>query len=193
MLHTLLPQINFGETFRKLDNDTLKKQRLDAVSLFYLLLEHKGFTDFKRRPISKERAKFAMEMWAGYEYSLSVYALQACATFRERRMGYDTLTPRVVELLRASGDPHEYKLPPWIGDLHVHRSHRSILVARNERYAKEWPVTADNFAAIWPVLDATAKDGYFLRISKEDIEDVYDGKLIVPDEFEIDETGRLHS
>lgn len=187
MLQTLLPQINFFQALGHLDNATLSRQRLEAASIFKVLVNRAG----NSTEIVKV-AKRSADAWRGYEYGLAVYAMAACKVWSDRRLGHDTITANIALILKTRGISKDYKLPPWIGDLWVHRSHRSQLVTADPKYyGGKWPNTPEQMPFIWPVLDLEEPLGYFLQVSPPDAQKVYDHKLALPDEVDIDKNGRI--
>lgn len=157
-LHVLLPQINFGDTFSKLADADLDVQRRDAFDLFETLTHDRG---------GKERQVPAGRAWIGYEYGLSVYAMQCCMEWRKR--GHrDSLTPRIADMMKTVS--HEYRLPPWIGDLDIHRAHRAHLLRQNPKYSRVWPGTDSSLPMLHPVLSPHHIDGYYIEDEKSGVQ-----------------------
>ena len=169
MLHVLLPQINFGDTFSKLADADLAVQRTDAAFLFEklaLACKHQGHSTHGRYPGKVLKIR-DIRAWVGYEYGLCVYAMQASMEW-QRRGHHDDLTPRLAAL--AQGISHEYKLPPWIGNLDIHRAHRAHLLRQNEKYARVWPGTDVSLPMLYPVLSPHHIDGYYLEDDKSGVQ-----------------------
>jgi hypothetical protein len=102
-------------------------------------------------------------MWTGYEEALVRYGLEVCRVWREMGhqdscaaslvSGFSALHPhapvRHQEVLAAAGD-----LPPWLGDIAFHRSHRSALVRKEPAaYTGLFPGVPDDLPYVWPSSD----------------------------------------
>lgn len=148
-LQILLPQINFGETFKKLSDHDLEVVRRESAQLF---------AEVTMGLVQDSSAR----AWSGYEYGLCIYAMQASMEFGKRGFR-DDLSPRVAKLMQKPGLSHEYRLPPWIGDLTVHRAHRAYLIRQNPAYARVWPGTDATLPMVAPVLSPNHIDGYYLE------------------------------
>lgn len=159
-LHILLPQINFGATFSRLADSELDVQRQDAAELLKILVLD-GMENIHFVP--------AANSWHGYEYALSVYAMQSCMEWRKR--GHrDELTPHLAKLVLDNDISHEFRMPPWVGNLDIHRAHRAELLRRNDKYARMWPGTDASLPMLYPVLSPNHIDGYYLEDDKSGVQ-----------------------
>lgn len=134
-MQTFLPLANFAESARVLDRQRLGKQRVEAWQILKALRFGGGW---KNHP--------AVKMWRGYENALRLYGQAICTEWIVR--GYrDTMLKRFSSQRRAG----IVMLPPWLGDVKFHRSHKSNLLRKfPEHYRKFWPTLRDDLPYVWP-------------------------------------------
>ena len=138
-MQTFLPDPDFVETARILDDARLGKQRVEAYQIIRTL---DGVTKgWRNHP--------AVRMWRGYEPALIAYCLVICDEW-DRRGYADTVRVKIEEHLRAAGTP--VVLPFWIGDGALHASHRSNLLRKDpEFYGRFGWSEPPDLPYVWPV------------------------------------------
>lgn len=146
-VQTFLPYPDFEETARVLDRKRLGNQRNEA--LVVLRVCHIPTYGWQNHP--------AVRMWRGYTDALICYGTVICGEW-ERRGHRDTVktklldyavdgTAKTQERLAAAG-----RLPFWLGDPRLHRSHRSALLRKNpEWYGRFFHDVPDDLPYYWPV------------------------------------------
>jgi hypothetical protein len=150
-MQTFLPYPDFAESAAVLDSKRLGKQRVEALQVLRALTRESY--GWKSHP--------AVLMWAGYEEALVTYALAMCHEWR-RRGHRDTVATTIVEDLRTGcgidqvrdqdGLRAAGRLPPWLGDEELHRSHRSALVRKDPgHYRALFADVPDDLPYVWPV------------------------------------------
>jgi Pyrimidine dimer DNA glycosylase len=152
-MQTFLTHPDFRAAAEVLDPQRLGKQRVEAIQVLRALTVP-GY-GWRHHP--------AAAMWAGYEEALTRYGLVVCAVWcaagRQDTCG-NTLRQ---DLERATGltevrDQPELaaagELPPWLGDVAFHRSHRSALVRKDPaHYRPHFPDVPDDLPYVWPASD----------------------------------------
>lgn len=140
-MQTFLPYPDFGQSAKVLDRQRLGKQRVEALQILYALTkENYGWQNHP-----------AVKMWRGHELALVDYGIAICDEWILR--GYkDTCRlkiERVAENLRNSGSPY------WLGDVNLHRSHRSNLLRKNPEHY--WRLFEQNLPMgldyVWPIAE----------------------------------------
>jgi hypothetical protein len=149
-VQTFLPYPDFAASAVALDDRRLGKQRVEALQILRALTrEHYGW---KHHP--------AVRMWAGHEEALASYAMEICAEW-VRRGHADTCAASICKDLAVAGLPAPRsqpelaaarRLPPWLGDERLHRSHRAALVRKDpERYRGRFHDVEHDMPYFWPV------------------------------------------
>src|SRR5919206_5320369 len=125
-MQTFLPVPDFEESARLLDTARLGKQRVEALQILRAL----------QLPDYGWAAHPAVLMWRGRRAALVAYGLAMVREWRARGFADTTeeligeFAPEAVGLgqpgLAAAG-----RLPSWLGDPALHRSHRSNLLAKD--------------------------------------------------------------
>jgi pyrimidine dimer DNA glycosylase len=150
VVQTFLPYPDFAASAVALDRRRLGKQRVEALQILRALTRERY--GWKHHP--------AVRMWAGYEEALACYAMEICAEWVRR--GYaDSCAASISADLTAAGLPAprsqsalaaEQRLPPWLGDERLHRSHRAALVRKDPiHYRGRFDDGEDEVAYFWPV------------------------------------------
>ena len=138
-MQTFLPFADFGESARVLDPRRLGKQRSEALTVLRVL--HIPTYGWQHHPV--------VRMWRGSEPALLAYGRAICEEWVARGHA-DT----VLEKLAAYGEParqDEVRMPWWLGDERLHRSHRSNLVRKfPEWYRERFPDVPDDLPYFWP-------------------------------------------
>lgn len=159
MMQTFLPYPDFDESARALDNVRLGKQRVEALQILRALT----------RPVYGWKHHPAVLMWRGFEEALGAYGVAVCREWCRRGFA-DTCERKILDDLAEAGVPVPPRkqaelaragaLPPWLGDDHVHRSHRSALVRKQpEWYRSHFPDDAPDLPYAWPVTKDVTADG----------------------------------
>jgi hypothetical protein len=149
-MQTFLPYPDFAASAAVLDDRRLGKQRVEALQIVRALTwETYGW---KHHP--------AVLMWAGHLEALGAYGLAVCAEW-VRRGRADTCATTIVADLAAVAEPTPRpqptlaaldRLPAWLGDERVHRSHQAALVRKDaSHYGPHFPGADPELAYFWPV------------------------------------------
>jgi Pyrimidine dimer DNA glycosylase len=153
-VQTFLPFPDFVESVSVLDTARLGKQRVETLQILRALtLAEYGW---RNHP--------AVTMWRGRVPALVLYGLASVAQWRMRSFPDTTadqiaeFAPEVVGLnqadLAAGG-----RLPSWVGDERLHRSHQSKLLAKDPaHYGRFFPGVAPNLEYFWPASDVEVAD-----------------------------------
>ncbi|HLM03629.1 MAG TPA: MSMEG_6728 family protein [Blastococcus sp.] len=162
-MQTFLPVADFEDSARLLDSPRLGKQRVETLQILRALeLPDYGWANHP-----------AVLMWRGRTPALVAYGLAMVRVWRERGFADSTehqigeFAPDVVgvpqDRLGADG-----RLPSWLGDEALHRSHRSNLVAKDpgfyrSRFVERFGPEPDDLPYVWPEPDevppAATSDG----------------------------------
>ena len=150
-MQTFLPYPSFVDSAACLDRQRLGKQRVECKQLLQALGVQVGGV-LPPKP-SSWRNHPAAKMWAGYEYSLSLYGVAVCSEWRGR--GYqDSLLPQFVEAGLLCQDTGA---PPWLGDDDFHATHRSNLLHKlPSHYSQFGWSEPDDLEYVWPIGTALA-------------------------------------
>lgn len=175
MLVTLLPNIKYGKALRSLADKELQQQCEDAWELFQEVSD-------TQNPL---QLSYPARGWLGCEYQLGIYAAMACSVWRIERYHNSGPWAEVASLL-AEWEP-DHEKPKWLGDLTVHRSHRSYLLRnRHVVYCEAWPNTPELMPIVYPQPTRHDARGYKLRITELDERAIRSGKLAFPDGLHYD-------
>ena len=144
-MQTFLPDADFAESARLLDERRLGKQRPEALQVLRALVVP-GY-GWRHHP--------AAAMWRGYEEAVATYGVAICAEWT--RHGHaDSCAAQIVTALGSTprSQPvlqREGELPPWLGDQRFHLSHRSALVRKLPgHYGPAFPGVAGDLPYVWP-------------------------------------------
>jgi len=116
---------SYKNSARILDNRRLSKQRIEG----YQILKVLSFNDITDKPPAWYNHP-ALLQWKGYEWSLFDYICDICLVWKEERGFKDTIYDKLDDLT-IPGPTQEVlhpTLPPWMGNIDFHRSHRSRLL-----------------------------------------------------------------
>ncbi|HEY0718027.1 MAG TPA: MSMEG_6728 family protein [Streptosporangiaceae bacterium] len=149
-MQTFLPYPDFEASARSLDTPRLGKQRVETLQIVRALT----------RPGHGFRHHPAARMWRGYEEALGAYGAAICGEWR-RRGHADTCAVKIGDELAAAGVAvptrselelrEAGRLPPWLGDDRLHRSHRSALVRKDpDFYQPQFGDVPDDLPYVWP-------------------------------------------
>jgi hypothetical protein len=153
-MQTFLPYPDFTRSARVLDDRRLGKQRVETLQIVRAL--HREKYGWKHHP--------AVLMWRGYDEALGAYGVAICQEWC-RRGRADTCETQIVDELAAVGVPTPIRtqrelqaagrLPPWLGNRRLHRSHQSSLLRKDpEWYAAHFGSVPDDLPYHWPVTKA---------------------------------------
>jgi hypothetical protein len=149
-VQTFLPFADFEQSARSLDSKRLGKQRVECLQVLRgLTVEGYGW---RHHP--------AVKMWKGHEEALGRYAFTCCEVWLESGFG-DTCAATIGGELASIGITQVRTqaelaaagaLPPWLGDVDFHRSHRSALLRKDpDFYGAEFTDVPDDLPYVWPV------------------------------------------
>jgi hypothetical protein len=149
IVQTFLPFPDFEQTARALDTRRLGKQRVETLQIVRALT----------RPGYGWRHHPAVTMWRGYEEALGAYGAVICREWL-RRGHADTCELKILDDLAAAGVApvrteqelrQAGKLPPWLGDEDLHRSHRSALIRKDpDFYRPRLGDVPPDLPYVWP-------------------------------------------
>lgn len=176
---TWMPHIEPGKAAQSLTDEDLLEQVDTATQILQLLLTPSPTELPNKRWL-------ATQMWGPYQWRLCIHGMMMAHELITQR-GHD-LTEIDTKLLAHTGKDledggDELSAPPWIGDLYIHRSHRSQLIMMNPDYAQRWPNTPERMPVLWPQLVPSSPRGYRLRLSTSDIRLLRRGYLRLPEEL----------
>lgn len=132
------------------------------------------------------------QMWVGFEYSLCIHGLMAAnelATVRKKPGNMKSIAYLATigkELEEMPGI--DRGSPPWLGDLDVHRSHRSNLIMRHPKYTLQWKGVPSRMPVLWPQLVDGDDQGYRLRLSASSQTWLADGRYVLPKGLRFDQS-----
>ncbi len=147
-MQTFLPYSSFYKTALCLDWRRLGKERVETWQIYKTLI--KG-SRWKNHP--------AVKMWKGYEGYLILYGMIICQEWRKR--GYkDKMLKRFLNAFYTSPGL-KMEPPKWLGNKPFHSIHRSVLLAKNHKWYKQFnweenPATKNSkgkWPYIWPLED----------------------------------------
>ena len=151
-VQTFLPYPDFAATASVLDDRRLGKQRVEGLQIVRAILV----------PNYPWRHHPAALMWKGYEEALQSYLTAVCDEW-DRRGYADTCRYSIRARLAEAGVGAPVtqseladldRLPPWLGDEALHRSHRGALLRKDpEWYGRFFdPSDGEGWEGyVWPV------------------------------------------
>jgi hypothetical protein len=170
-------------TARDLVDKDLAWQAHEAERLWAYLM----FGEYGDEDISDLDNTPAIKMWKGYEFALAIYAMELGMVMYNERGIADRANTRISYLIKEEQkeDPtFVFEAPPWAGNEHVIRSHRSNLIRRQpEDYAAKFKGTPANMPYIWPILTDKDPRGYRLMVTKEERELLANGERTIPAKY----------
>ena len=135
-MQTFLPYSDFKKSAACLDNKRLNKQILEAKTIYDIVVENRMSGGWTSHPATK--------MWRGYAEALALY-FNACLDEWKRRGKHHSYEKIPI------ADENNVKMPPWLGDERLHRSHRSNLLRKDEWYDKFGWTESWDMPYFWPV------------------------------------------
>jgi hypothetical protein len=145
-VQTFLPYPDFAATAGVLDRRRLGNQRSEALVILRVC----------RIPTYGWQNHPAVRMWRGYEEALISYGVAICD--RWTALGYgDTVKAKLLVHAAEEARVQEQlarprRLPPWLGDVRVHRSHQSALLRKDPAWYRQYfPDVPDDLPYFWPV------------------------------------------
>ena len=128
-MQTFLPYADFARSAAVLDDRRLGKQRVEGIQIVRALTV----------PAYAWKSHPAVLMWGGYEEALEAYLVAVCDEWAAR--GFDDTCRQTIRAdLAGAGvagpSPQQRmeeagRLPPWLGDETLHRSHRASLLRKD--------------------------------------------------------------
>ena len=135
-MQTFLPHADFKQSMACLDDSRLGNQ-----------VYREGMTLLRGKWPNHPASK----MWRGYEAALANYLMAGVIELKRRGKDY-TGRPWYYELESAAIGSDLAPLPPWLGDVNFHASHRSNLLRKDkEWYGQFGWAEPDNLPYVWPV------------------------------------------
>lgn len=133
---TFLPYEDFYKSCYCLDLARLRNQRSEARFIYKIIT---GEWHSKRWENS-----VGVRMWYGYEKALADYYNTCLQAFSNR--GYNNIT--MVPIISRA----KYIKPPWLGNDHLHSSHRRTLLWKKPEWYKQycWKEIPE-YNYFWPV------------------------------------------
>jgi len=132
-MQTFLPYPDFQKSIRILDSKRLGKQRVETFQVLNILLERTKTKGWRNHPVT--------QMWTGYESALQLYQNYTIQEWINR--GYKN-TMQFENLII------EARMPKWLGDERLHRSHRSNLLRKDYEYYSKFFDEDPNLEYYWP-------------------------------------------
>lgn len=142
-MQTFLPFPDFRQSAAALDPARLGKQRVEALQMLRaLVIPEYGWQSHP-----------AVRMWMGHVPALTMYGLAMVDEWTARG-GEDTTRDKIMEFAPQAAHPDyaaKIPMPYWLGNPDFHLSHRSRLLAKDERfYASVFPGTDPDLEYVWP-------------------------------------------
>lgn len=132
-MQTFLPYPDFQKSIRILDSKRLGKQRVETFQVLNILLKRTETKGWRNHPVT--------QMWTGYESALQLYQNYTIQEWINR--GYKN-TMQFENLII------EARMPKWLGDERLHRSHRSNLLRKDYEYYSKFFDEDPNLEYYWP-------------------------------------------
>lgn len=130
-MQTFLPFQSFKKSAQSLDRQRLGKQRKECLQILNVLFlkENRIKAPWQNHP--------AALMWEGFEEALIDYGIVICQEWKAR--GYkDTCLDKILGYRNCFGDKSKnIEMPPWLGMIEFHLSHRICLVMKNQEYYED--------------------------------------------------------
>lgn len=163
-MQTFVPSRGFARSASQLDRQRLGKQRIETLQILDSLANGTGY---KNHPVN--------DMWRGYEDALVLYGLATVNEWRIERKMLDNTWGKLAwwmkELNVHEDGTSAITPPPWVGNIWVHRSHRSNLIRKDPGFYL--PIFGDatpkNMPYLWPVIDSANPTRYRVFLSKADL------------------------
>ena len=123
-MQTFLPYADFQKTFKVLDAKRLGKQRVEAMQIYNVLTGKQTTKGWHNHP--------AVLMWKGYEDALAVY--HDCCIFEWVNRDYNNSMKLLIFCDEFVEEGKLPKMPWWLGNEDMHRSHRSRLIEKRPEF-----------------------------------------------------------
>lgn len=145
-MQTFLPYADFGDTARVLDVKRLGNQRSEALVVVRVC--HIPTYGWQNHP--------AVRMWREYREALVGYGVAICDEWSRRGFA-DTVRDKLLEYADGARVRSQFDLasagllPPWLGDVRLHRSHQSALLRKDPLwYERYFPGVPADLPYYWP-------------------------------------------
>jgi hypothetical protein len=185
-VQTFMPMISYRASADALDNVRQNNQINECKAIFMTLA---GLSDaWSNHP--------ATRMWKGHELALLAYGGTVAAAYRDRKgLAYEKRQAWFFEMSKEHKSKFSARsvlVPPWVGDLNFHRSHRSSLLSKDPEYYgdKGWGDIPDRMPLLWPRSDKGGLD-YGLYLSNSDRAKVKAGELVLPEWLYLESDGEV--
>ena len=136
-MQTFLPYRNYEDSAKVLDSVRLMNQRRESMSLITSIENNSGWIN---HPCAK--------MWTPYLYQLSLYSVYICIECLSRGFNDKCLSffEDKLEIYRSNKT-----VPHWLGNKHLHLSHQSNLLRKDQKYySKFFPGVVNFLPYYWP-------------------------------------------
>lgn len=135
MVNTFLPYPDFDQSVSCLDYRRLGKQRVECDQIIGILL---GTPNKEGKPRTGWRNHTVVRMWRGYTGALMLYMNASVREWVQRGYNNSYKLWTAKQMLDAEG---ALSMPPWLGDIRLHSSHRGALLFKEYEWYKKfnWP------------------------------------------------------
>lgn len=165
MVNTFLPVADFQESCEILDSARLGKQRSEIKILLAALTgirfkQAKGEFELKLPEKRGYMNHSAARMWKGHEFQLAHLGHVNCLVWMKRfdhpiepgATGWDTLCDMYAWKHYLFKQGADTTLPEWWGREDVHRSHREVLLFKDDEFYRQYGWTEEpKYEYVWPV------------------------------------------
>ena len=176
---TWLPMIHAVASAQSLTDEDLAKQVVDSDAILGVL---NGST--------RSEIGLPGRMWYGFEWRLCIHGLTCAYVLVNERGGDSPPTQALLDTGSYLEEIEQIGDPPWIGDLDVHRSHRSQLIMMHPPYAERWPNNPERMPVLYPQLTEDDPRGYRLRLAERSVAALSTGERVLPDWLRYDKHKR---
>lgn len=155
-MQTFLPYPDFEQSARVLDWRRLNKQRSETKQILLALTGRSKA--WRHHP--------ATRMWEDYETSLAYYGWEMCREWLYRG-GQDNVG--LIDWFADQVPSSDYPPPIWLGNEHLHHSHRSNLMRKDwEFYGPLWSGDSHiGMPYLWPLKDGDWREwSLYLSVSE---------------------------
>lgn len=150
-MQTFLPYADYDKSAKVLDTKRLNRQISEVMFIHKVLdatLEESLRYRFRNHP--------AIGMWRGHTGQLLLYGNALYNEWQKRfpnkpHASGDYIRSAISKLLELRTRTSMFKLPSWLKDERLHKSHRSNLLRKNKvHYGQYFGDEPDNLAYFWP-------------------------------------------
>lgn len=176
-MQTFMPMIEYKAALETLDDARLNKQILEVTQLANAIMD----------PTAGYQHHPATRMWRPHVLALLTYGISAAGVWArrkrissmERSASLYSCQVAIAKHLGPRRAAKSHQIPPWVGDVDFHESHRSNLIRKDPIHYNDWPGTPELMPYLWPV---THDDGsYSLYICNADRKRLKNGERVLPE------------